>query len=323
MTSIFAAVSLSIIFSHCFTGTLGEQTQTETIDNWNTGFKGKITLSLTDDVTDGWTMILSFPVATPNLQIWRAEIVRNQDDKVYTLRNMPWNAQLWKGNIFELSFVAQKSVVDDHAPIGTVVFKRGTPSTIQPPTEGPSSPQPSTARPSSSRPSTNSPSSTTSPTTTERPPSTPSANPTTHAPKPIKYNYGEVLKLSILFYEAQRSGKLPRNNRVKWRKDSALNDKGENGEDLTGGWYDAGDYVKFGFPMASSVTVLAWGLVEYKQAYEAAGQYGKVLDSIKWATDYFIKAHTKKEQFYGQVRYLTSMCKTQNQSIINFYKKSN
>lgn len=115
------------------------------------------------------------------------------------------------------------------------------------------------------------------------------------------YNYGEVLKLSILFYEAQRSGKLPKNNRVKWRKDSAKNDRGENGEDLTGGWYDAGDYVKFGFPMASSVTVLAWGLVQYKKAYQAAGQYSTALNSIKWATDYFIKAHTKKEEFYGQV----------------------
>ena len=116
-----------------------------------------------------------------------------------------------------------------------------------------------------------------------------------------KYNYGEVLKLSILFYEAQRSGKLPKNNRVKWRKDSALNDKGQNGEDLRGGWYDAGDYVKFGFPMASSVTVLAWGLVEYKKAYTAAGQYNHMLNSIKWATDYFIKAHTKRDEFYGQV----------------------
>ena len=42
----------------------------------------------------------------------------------------------------------------------------------------------------------------------------------------------------MLFYEAQRSGKLPANQRVTWRKDSALNDKGNKGEDLTGGYYD-------------------------------------------------------------------------------------
>ena len=53
-----------------------------------------------------------------------------------------------------------------------------------------------------------------------------------------KYNYNDVLYKSILFYEAQRSGKLPDDNRIPYRGDSALGDKGDNGEDLTGGWYD-------------------------------------------------------------------------------------
>ena len=52
------------------------------------------------------------------------------------------------------------------------------------------------------------------------------------------YDYKEVLRDSLLFYEAQRSGKLPADQKVTWRKDSALNDKGEQGEDLTGGYYD-------------------------------------------------------------------------------------
>jgi hypothetical protein len=52
------------------------------------------------------------------------------------------------------------------------------------------------------------------------------------------YDYKTVLKNSLLFYEAQRSGKLPADQKVTWRKDSALNDKGDNGEDLTGGYYD-------------------------------------------------------------------------------------
>lgn len=51
-------------------------------------------------------------------------------------------------------------------------------------------------------------------------------------------NYSQVLELSLLFYEAQRSGKLPKDNRIPWRGDSALNDRGSNGEDLTGGYYD-------------------------------------------------------------------------------------
>ena len=54
------------------------------------------------------------------------------------------------------------------------------------------------------------------------------------------HNYGEVLRLSLLFYEAQRSGPLPADNRVPWRGDSSLGDKGNKGEDLKGGYHDGG-----------------------------------------------------------------------------------
>eukprot|EP01018_Ginkgo_biloba_P031053 Gb_40488 [translate_table: standard] len=37
-------------------------------------------------------------------------------------------------------------------------------------------------------------------------------------------NYADALSKSILFFEAQRSGKLPANQRVTWRRDSALSD---------------------------------------------------------------------------------------------------
>lgn len=50
------------------------------------------------------------------------------------------------------------------------------------------------------------------------------------------YDYGQVLGLSFLFYEAQRSGKLPANNRISWRGDSGLDHKGPDGRDVTGGW---------------------------------------------------------------------------------------
>ena len=58
-------------------------------------------------------------------------------------------------------------------------------------------------------------------------------------------DYGDALSKSILFYAAQRSGDLPDNNPVTWRKDSALNDGQDVGRDLSGGYYDAGDHVKF------------------------------------------------------------------------------
>lgn len=38
------------------------------------------------------------------------------------------------------------------------------------------------------------------------------------------FNYQEALTKSIIFLEAQRSGKLPPNHRPLWRGDSALQD---------------------------------------------------------------------------------------------------
>ncbi|CAM2006440.1 glycoside hydrolase family 9 protein [Acanthopleuribacter pedis] len=114
-------------------------------------------------------------------------------------------------------------------------------------------------------------------------------------------NYGEALQKSMFFYEAQRSGPLPADNRVSWRGDSGLQDGADVGHDLTGGWYDAGDHVKFGFPMAATTTILAWGLIEYREAYQQTGQYDIALANLKWATDYFIRCHTGPNEFYGQV----------------------
>ena len=38
------------------------------------------------------------------------------------------------------------------------------------------------------------------------------------------FNYKEALTKSIIFFEAQRSGKLPSTGRLGWRGDSALDD---------------------------------------------------------------------------------------------------
>lgn len=39
-----------------------------------------------------------------------------------------------------------------------------------------------------------------------------------------QHNYADALHKSILFFEGQRSGRLPPDQRVRWRRDSALND---------------------------------------------------------------------------------------------------
>ena len=57
-------------------------------------------------------------------------------------------------------------------------------------------------------------------------------------------DYENALTKSILFYEAQMSGRLEPWHRVPWRSHSGLTDGCDVGLDLTGGFYDAGDHVK-------------------------------------------------------------------------------
>jgi endoglucanase len=119
-------------------------------------------------------------------------------------------------------------------------------------------------------------------------------------------DYGQALASSFLFYEAQRSGVLPATNRIPWRRNSALGDAtarydaNNNGQlesnetlsrDLAGGYYDAGDRMKYAYPLASSLTLLSWGATQYQGAYEAMGQLDEALDAIKWGTDWLLKAH--------------------------------
>nr|AAW62376.2 endoglucanase CBP105 [Cellulomonas flavigena] len=115
------------------------------------------------------------------------------------------------------------------------------------------------------------------------------------------YNYAEALQKSMFFYQAQASGDLPANYPVSWRGDSGMSDGSDVGVGLTGGWYDAGDHVKFGFPMAFTTTMLAWGAVESPAGYTKSGQLDELKGNLKWVNDYFIKAHTKPNELYVQV----------------------
>ena len=48
-----------------------------------------------------------------------------------------------------------------------------------------------------------------------------------------QHDYGDALTKSILFFEGQRSGKLPPTQRLTWRKDSALLDGFQIGVSLS------------------------------------------------------------------------------------------
>ena len=111
-------------------------------------------------------------------------------------------------------------------------------------------------------------------------------------------DYARHLELSLLFYECQRSGPLPKTNRIYWRHDSMVDAGKDVGVDLSGGYYDAGDNVKYNFPASSAMTLLAWSGIEFAEAYKEAGQYEYLLDAVKWGADYFIKCHAAKDVLY-------------------------
>jgi endoglucanase len=71
--------------------------------------------------------------------------------------------------------------------------------------------------------------------------------------------------------------------------------------DLTGGYYDSGDNVKFGFPMAFTVTMLAWGVVEHTAELAAAGELQHAIAAVRWGADYLARAHTADEVLFVQV----------------------
>jgi endoglucanase len=116
-----------------------------------------------------------------------------------------------------------------------------------------------------------------------------------------EYDYAEALQDSMYFYQAQRSGQLAPDNPVDWRGDSDLSDGSDNGVNLTGGYHDAGDLVKFGLPEAWAMNMLAWGLIDYPQGYADAGQTQTAMENLRWGDDYIIAAHPSADVFYGQV----------------------
>ncbi|KAJ0085834.1 hypothetical protein Patl1_09560 [Pistacia atlantica] len=132
---------------------------------------------------------------------------------------------------------------------------------------------------------------------------------TSHSSKPapvpgppgaVEKKYAEALQTAMQFFDVQKSGKLV-NNKISWRGDSALKDGSEARLDLSKGMYDAGDHMKFGFPMAFTATVLSWTILEYGDQMEVIDQLKPAQDSLKWITDYLINAHPSANVLYVQV----------------------
>ncbi len=107
-----------------------------------------------------------------------------------------------------------------------------------------------------------------------------------------KFNYVDALDKSLFFYEAQQAGPLPEWNRVEWKADSAMHDP------VLGGWYDAGDHVKFNLPMSYSASMLAWGLYQYPDGLAKAGLKDTYVNNLTFVLDYLAECDKGTEVIY-------------------------
>ncbi|XP_051151006.1 endoglucanase 10 isoform X2 [Andrographis paniculata] len=126
------------------------------------------------------------------------------------------------------------------------------------------------------------------------------AAPVPGPPGAVDKKYADALKIAMQFFDIQKSGKLE-NNRIPWRGDSATKDGNAAQLDLSKGMYDAGDHMKFGFPMAFTATVLSWTILEYGDQMKVVNQLEPAQDNLKWITDYLVKAHPSDNVLYIQV----------------------
>lgn len=119
--------------------------------------------------------------------------------------------------------------------------------------------------------------------------------------KENNFNYVDAFAKSILFYEANWCGPDAGNNRIKWRGPCHIEDGKDVGLDLTGGFHDCGDHVKFGLPQCASASTLGWAYYEFSDVFIEKGQDEYMLNILKHFCDYFIKCFPNKTTFYYQV----------------------
>ena len=272
--------------------------------DWGSGFNGQVVIVNTSSQTlTNWSV--SFQMSPVISTIWSAGIVsQSGGNYVINAGSSTWNNSIAPGASATIGFsaspslggVAPKIVGLSVQTASTTLVVTPTPTPTPTPVATPPAPTPVVVvTPTPTPVATPSP----TPVATPTPAPTPVATPT--PAQSTAFNYAEAVQKSLYFYNCQKLGKLPTNNIVPWRGDSATNDGSDNGIDLSGGYSDAGDHVKFGLPMASSMTLLAWGGIDNATGYQKSGQAKALLDVVRWGTDYLIKSHPSDNVFYGQV----------------------
>ncbi len=124
------------------------------------------------------------------------------------------------------------------------------------------------------------------------------------------YNYAEALALSMYFYDANACGTGITDGPLTWRGDchtydqeaslssavnfdssakSLVDPDGDGKVDVSGGYHDAGDHIKFNVTIGFSMTGLAMSDYLNPGAYEKAGCRDHLIANLRRGADYLMK----------------------------------
>lgn len=111
----------------------------------------------------------------------------------------------------------------------------------------------------------------------------------------VEYNYAKLLQESLYFYDANMCGDLEGTCGLSWRGNCHTYDKNVtttiNGVtykvDVSGGFHDAGDHVKFGLPQGYAATMLGMSYYQFPDAYTSTGQTAHLQAITDYFCDYF------------------------------------
>ena len=258
-----------------------QQTSSQTLElrqdipeAWNTGYKLNLEIAARETVDD-WKIALTVPAGLTISEAYGLQ-VSGQTGRV-TLRGQSWNKNLAEGAL------AQGVLIVQGSPASLLLVEEILSDSVLPAPENEMERTPSVSLP---QPEAN-------PTLSPFPEQTTIEVGQVQVPAtPVQsFAYGEVLQKSLLFYEVNRSGELAPNHPIEWRGDATVNDGQDVGRDLSESYYDAGDHIIFAQPLAFSMAFLAWGGTEYRQAYQDAGQFDELLETVRWGTDWLLRAH--------------------------------
>lgn len=138
----------------------------------------------------------------------------------------------------------------------------------------------------------------------------------------LDYDFARALQYSMYFYDANMCGtEVDENNQYSWRGDchtydakvemkagisddyvgtnlsqsfidkykDILDPDGDGYIDVSGGFHDAGDHVKFGMPENYSAATLGWGYYEFRDSYVKLGQDKHIETILRYFNDYLMK----------------------------------